>query len=512
MPTSREIDENGYLTVRGNPISSFGIFDYSAGQLGLPGDPMRIVKVYRPEEAVNDPAAIESFKNVPFIIEHAMLSGEEGMDDDEQGIVAPEAKGLDGVLTGNVYYEAPWMRGDIKVFSRKARRAIDKGMTDLSLGYGCRFINKSGTWNGQPYEVVQTDLRGNHIALVPEGRVPGARVLDARVFDSKTGEVGVHTVIIEERITLEGNDMKTKRTTAMDNAVQQLLGLIPALKQYLEQEATEPAHQEGAEAGQAGAAATGAEGAAGAEGTGAAAAQATGEGEGDGAFGAEGGAEGAAGAAGEAGAEGAGAGGAPDLGALITQIEGCLSQLKAMAGGAAQDNNDEEGQPGAGAAGATQDAVEGLQNEGHNATVAADSEGSEGGAVGSNNGQASAGPAAGAHATASDAALSAFYADLAAKDRLYNGISQVVGAFDHKAMDARGVAAYGLKKLGLKGVAAGQEVAAMDLWLQGRANGAKNTVTPAAQAKVGDGKTVGFVQPQRGTGDAGLDAYLKGPK
>ena len=39
MQTAREIDKNGFLTIMGCPISSFGIFDYSAGQVGLDGDP-----------------------------------------------------------------------------------------------------------------------------------------------------------------------------------------------------------------------------------------------------------------------------------------------------------------------------------------------------------------------------------------------------------------------------------------------------------------------------------------
>ncbi|WLW40815.1 hypothetical protein GNAINCEL_00033 [Serratia phage KKP 3709] len=171
MPnTARELDDNGYLVVRGCPLSSFGIFDYSARQVGLPGDPNRIVKVYRPESAVSEPEAIDSFKNVPFINEHEMLHGT-----DETEGAAPEEKGVDGILTSNVYYDKPWMRGDIKVFSRSVKGELQKGKSDLSLGYGCQFEHKPGIWNGQPYEVIQTRLRGNHIALVGEGRVPGAR-------------------------------------------------------------------------------------------------------------------------------------------------------------------------------------------------------------------------------------------------------------------------------------------------------------------------------------------------
>ncbi len=222
MPkTNREQDDNGFLLVKGCPISSFGLFDYSAGQLGLPGDPNRIVKVYRPESAVSDPAAIESFKNVPLINDHEMLSGFLG----DKGTTAPEEYGIDGILTSNVYYEAPWMRGDLKVFTRKLQEALQSGKKDLSLGYTCDFEIKPGVWNGQPYEAIQTNMRGNHIALVDEGRVPGARVLDGLCFDSLSFNF--------KPSNKDDQSMKIKDKKAFDDALASLKALLPALSQHL---------------------------------------------------------------------------------------------------------------------------------------------------------------------------------------------------------------------------------------------------------------------------------------
>ncbi len=166
MSSNRQIDANGFMSVRACPISSFGIFDYSAGQLGLPGDPNRIVKVFRPESAIKDPEAIASFQTVPFIDDHEMLSGFEGDED----AVAPEDYGIEGVLT-NVAYSDGWLRGDLKIFTRRLQRALDSGKCELSLGYSCDFIDEPGTWNGEDYEVIQTNMRGNHIALVDAARV-----------------------------------------------------------------------------------------------------------------------------------------------------------------------------------------------------------------------------------------------------------------------------------------------------------------------------------------------------
>lgn len=493
MPTSREYDDNGFVLVRGCPISSFGIFDYGAGQLGLPGDPMRIVKVYRPESAVMDAAAIESFKNVPFIIDHVMLSGNE----DAIGAVAPEEKGLDGVLTGNVYYDAPWMRGDLKIFTRKAQAALAAGKRDLSLGYSCDFEEKPGVWNGQAYEVIQTNLRGNHIALVDEGRVPGARVLDGLCFDHLSFKPTVH----------EESDMSQKGKVAMDNAIQQLLALLPALQTFLKQEATEPAHQEGA-AGAEGAAPAAA-GAAPAEGAAPAAVDPSQVDGGEGSEGGEQPAPAAAPASAEGGEnpdaipatsaaapEGAAPAqaAAPDMNQLIASVETVLAQLKAACGGAAdQGEGANEGQPGQEGA----DNVEGMEG------TVQDGEGNEGAGIGEGQGKASPGPAAGTHAQAGDAALRRFYADLDAKNRVYNRLSAVVGAFDHAAMDAHQVHAYGVKKLGIK-CAKGQEAVALDAYLTGvekAATDTKQRVQPKLNAA-----------DSASTGDEALDKYLKGAK
>jgi hypothetical protein len=65
----------------------------------------------------------------------------------------------------------------------KAIEAVEKGdRRELSCGYVCDLEDAPGTWNGQPYDVVQRNIRGNHVAIVDKGRAgPEVRVrLDAR--------------------------------------------------------------------------------------------------------------------------------------------------------------------------------------------------------------------------------------------------------------------------------------------------------------------------------------------
>lgn len=478
MPTARRQDENGYLTVRGCPIASFGIFDYSAGQLGLPGDPNRIVKVFRPESAVSDPGALESFKDVPLINDHAMLSGFQNDSDS----VAPEEKGIDGVLNQHVYYDAPWMRGDIKFYSRSAQAALASGKKDLSLGYSCDFLHQSGEWNGQAYEVVQTNMRGNHIALVDVGRVPGARVLDGLIFD--------HLDIVVQIHQNGANDMVkkgVKRTPAMDNAVEQLKALLPALETFLNQEANEPEHQDTGATGGMGAS-SGEQDASkpneGSESNGAAeGATATPEHTEAAASGAaEGAAAGAAnGSDPAANGEGGESGSEAEVTALVSQAKELLAKLEAAL------NGDQVGGENNGGELATDstEGITGLQevNKGEGGAVCADEgQGAGAGAI-EGNGKTSPGPAAGVHAEAGDSAIQRFYADLAAKTSLYDRLSPIVGAFDHKAMDARSVAVYGARKLNIK-CADSAAVAVVGAYLDGRAakkEANKTTVQKTAQ-------------------------------
>lgn len=467
--TSRVEDRNGFLTIKGCPISSFGIFQYSAGQIGLPGDPHRIVNVYRPESEVNNPEAIDSFKDVPFIDDHEMLSGFEG---DEEN-TAPEEYGVDGVLTSNVYYAQPWMRGDLKVFSRKLRRAIDSGKVDLSLGYDCNFVVQSGTFDGQNYEVIQIDLRGNHIALVDAGRVPGARVLDGRCFDhlclavrpSDEDELmnpkGKKSNPIKPAIAGKGMDK-----AARDNAIEQLKALIPALEQAMQEngggensaENNAPAVEVEHEPAGNGETTTEVEVKPNPD-------------------------------SGEAPPDnvddnpapsGDPEGGGDELSSLISRVQALVAKLE---NGAATDADTVE----------IGDRTEGLQEQNMPAgsDLRLDDEPTK-------VEKASPGPKGGTNTMATDSAVRTIRADIARADDLYKRLSKVTGAFDHSAMAAVDVAKYGVKKLGIK-CRDGAEFDAVDAYLSGLDRGAQDKAT-TVQRRAADAAV----------GSSEIDAYLNG--
>lgn len=173
--SARVEDLNGWFEVKGNPLSRVGIYDYSGAQIGAPAEQSdKIFKVYRPASELGAPEAIESFKLVPFIDDHTML-GEDFTSTDDR----PPA----GVIGETVYFEGDTLYGNPKVFSKALAQKIKSGKTELSCGYRCRYEFTPGEWNGEHYDVIQREIRGNHVALVDEGRMgPEVSILDHLTF------------------------------------------------------------------------------------------------------------------------------------------------------------------------------------------------------------------------------------------------------------------------------------------------------------------------------------------
>lgn len=185
--SARQYDGNGWFEVKANPISKVGIFPYSGAQLGMTGpDASRIFQVYRPAEELAHPECIESFKLIPWVDNHTALGPTlQKMSD---SAVAAEAKGVHGVVGEDVFFKEGTLYANIKAFSNILADLIAAGKRELSAGYRCVYDMVSGVFEGQHYDCIQRQIRGNHLALVKEGRMgPGVAVMDSFTFtiDSK---------------------------------------------------------------------------------------------------------------------------------------------------------------------------------------------------------------------------------------------------------------------------------------------------------------------------------------
>lgn len=202
--TNRKPDINGWWEIKGNPLTKVGVFPYSGASIGAP-DPNKIYNVYRPEEELSDPECINSFKLIPMMDDHPKtLVGSE-----KDGFIPTENKGIDGVIGEEVYFEDGILKGNIKIFSDKIKKTIQDGKEELSAGYKCIYNFVSGVYNGINYDAIQTKIRGNHLALVTEGRAgPDIAVMDSFIFtiDSKElimNEENKTKAVKDEGITLE---------------------------------------------------------------------------------------------------------------------------------------------------------------------------------------------------------------------------------------------------------------------------------------------------------------------
>ncbi len=182
-----EKDYNGYVFVNKRPISKVGIFEYLGSSIGAE-DPDRIYKVYRPAEELSNKETIDSFKLRPLIDDHEML----GTD-----ATPAEEKGIQGTTGEDVYFDYDTLYGNFKIYSNSLNNSIENGKKDVSLGYKCKYKFETGSFNGEVYDAIQTDLRGNHIALVDNGRMgKEVSVCDSAIItfdnnDITTGEIPI---------------------------------------------------------------------------------------------------------------------------------------------------------------------------------------------------------------------------------------------------------------------------------------------------------------------------------
>ena len=198
--TKRQKDINGWFEVKDNPISKVGVFDYSGAQIGA-ANPNRIYRVYRPAEELADPATIESFKLLPIVDDHTMLGNP------NEGMTPAEDKGVAGVIGEEVYFKHPYLLANIKVFSETLRQKIEAGKIDLSGGYRCFYEFTPGIFEGEPYDAIQRQPRGNHLALVDEGRMGSdVVVLDHLKF----------TVDKKDTITMKNEKLLSALQAALD--------------------------------------------------------------------------------------------------------------------------------------------------------------------------------------------------------------------------------------------------------------------------------------------------------
>ena len=149
---------DGYLVCRPR-IARTGIQIYSGAEVGRPG--MREVRVYRPESEVFHRDAITSLAHKPVTIEHP------------NELVTPKnwKQHTVGHLGDEVLRDGDFIRVPLVLMDAGAIEQVREGKSQLSVGYTAMMIWADGVSpEGDPYDVTQTQIRANHVAITHTAR------------------------------------------------------------------------------------------------------------------------------------------------------------------------------------------------------------------------------------------------------------------------------------------------------------------------------------------------------
>ena len=178
IESARTYDDNGYLHVAVSNITKEQIAPYTGDtvpnwrELGL--EPKKVYQIYRPAEEIEKGA--KTFNGLPLALDHWEMDASNMPKDKIVGSLGTDAE-----------FKAPYLTNSLTVTDADAINKINNGeYREISAGYLCDVVMESGMYDGKAYDGIMKNIRGNHVALVREGRAGH----DVRVADSalKGGE------------------------------------------------------------------------------------------------------------------------------------------------------------------------------------------------------------------------------------------------------------------------------------------------------------------------------------
>jgi len=220
----REYDTNGWFEVKDNPLSKVGVFPYSGRSISPDCDADRIYNVYRPAEELSTEDCIDSFKLLPWIDNHVMLGSE------DEGLTPAEDKGIQGVIGEDVFFDGEYLKGNIKVFSEAMTNLIANGKKELSCGYRCKYEYAPASFNGEAYDYIQREIRGNHLALVEKGRMGS----DVAVLDHFTFTVDNKELFMAEENKEVGGEKPAMSLEDVHSFVKDVMPKLAKIQELLE--------------------------------------------------------------------------------------------------------------------------------------------------------------------------------------------------------------------------------------------------------------------------------------
>jgi len=173
---NRRIDDVGRMHVDNSVLSKAVVSPYFGKEINgvmkdEPGwvmlDPDKKYHLLRDPKELEK--AVDTFNGLPLLWQHKPATAEDH-----------PAELTIGATGTNARFENPNLINDLVIWPKFATQAVEDGeKKSLSCGYGYRAVMEPGEYNGQRYDGRMVDIKGNHVALVHEPRVPGAMVGDS---------------------------------------------------------------------------------------------------------------------------------------------------------------------------------------------------------------------------------------------------------------------------------------------------------------------------------------------
>lgn len=178
--TVRRVDTDGRMFVKTSHISKAGVNPYYGreipkwDELGL--DPDKVYQVFRPPEELEKGAS--TFNTIPILAIHTHVTAENPKKEEIIGSTGSNAV-FDGIHLDNAlgFWDAQYID-----------KIDDETQRELSCSYRYIPVLASGTYNGAQYDIKMTQIEGNHVALVVEGRAgPDVLVADSKIHHPVKG-------------------------------------------------------------------------------------------------------------------------------------------------------------------------------------------------------------------------------------------------------------------------------------------------------------------------------------
>ena len=203
-------EPEGYLICLNVPVARTGVQEYLPSELGLPGPDDHLIPVHRPESEVFAPACLASFEGMPVTDDHPS---------DPDGVNSENIRFLQRGHANNIRRGAPpeddLLLADLIITDPRLIEEILSGKREISCGYNYVLSEESG-------EYFQRDIRGNHVAVVENGRAgPRVSIKDQVPFSERSTQMNRKTKAFAKMVSRMARDGEEE---ALEEVLAELIG------------------------------------------------------------------------------------------------------------------------------------------------------------------------------------------------------------------------------------------------------------------------------------------------